>query len=102
MEQYSVIVDIEALQDIQEATDWYNLQVKGLGSRFQKQVKFQIDSLKNDALIYTNRYSDVRCMLIKDFPFMVHYIVEESVPSIIVFAVIHTSKNPKIWEERNK
>ncbi len=100
MEKFRVIIDSDALQDIQEATDWYNLQVEGLGSRFQKQVKFQIDSLKNDALIYTNRYSDVRCMLIKDFPFMLHYIIEESVSSIIVFAVIHTSKNPKIWEER--
>ena len=101
MERYSVIVDIEALQDIQEATNWYNLQVKGLGSRFQKQVKFQIDSLKNDALIYTNRYSYVRCMLIKDFPFMVHYVIEEYTSSVTVFAVIHTSKNPKIWQERN-
>ncbi len=96
MEKYRVIIDNDALQDIQEATDWYNLQVEGLGSRFQKQVKFQIDSLKINALIYSNRYADVHCMLIKDFPFMVHYIIEESVSSIIVFAVIHTSKNPKI------
>lgn len=31
-----------ALQDIQDATDWYNQQVPGLGKKFQNQVKNQI------------------------------------------------------------
>ena len=34
------------MQDIQFATDWYNEQLVGLDSRFQKQVKIQINSLK--------------------------------------------------------
>ena len=44
MTQYKVAIDPEALQDIQSATDWYNEQQRGLGSRFQKQVKAQINS----------------------------------------------------------
>ena len=47
---YKVIIDIDAVKDIQEATDWYNKIVKGLGTRFQKQVKKQINSLKNNLL----------------------------------------------------
>ena len=46
MKKYKIRIDIEALQDIQEATDWYNLQSSGLGTRFQKQTKQQINTLK--------------------------------------------------------
>jgi hypothetical protein len=41
MAKHKIKIDAEALQDIQDATDWYNEQVPGLGSRFQKQVKRQ-------------------------------------------------------------
>jgi ParE toxin of type II toxin-antitoxin system, parDE len=102
MNTYKLKIDEEALQDIQHATDWYNEQLQGLGSRFQKQTKLQINSLKKDAPLYTNRYADVRCMIIKKFPFMVHYTLDSKLLLVEVFAVIHTSRNPKIWEERRK
>ncbi len=99
MMKYKVQIDEEALTDIQEVTDWYNEQLQGLGSRFLKQTKLQINSLKMDAEIYTNRYADVRCMLIKKFPFMVHYTIDNL--TVKIFAVLHTSRNPKIWEGRS-
>lgn len=64
MDSYKLKIHEDALQDIQNATDWYNGQLPGLGSRFQKQTKLQINSLKKDAHLYTNRYADVRCMII--------------------------------------
>jgi ParE toxin of type II toxin-antitoxin system, parDE len=102
MNTYKLQIDEEALQDIQKATDWYNEQLLGLGSRFQKQIKLQINSLKKDATLHTNRYADVRCMIIKKFPFMVHYTINNQLLLVEVFAIIHTSRNPKIWEERRK
>jgi hypothetical protein len=39
MTKFKVQIDPDALQDIQELTDWYNMQSAGLGSRFQKKVK---------------------------------------------------------------
>lgn len=74
------------------------MQFAELGSRFQKQVKQQINSLKTKAEYYSVRYSDVRCMIIKKFPFLVHYIIEDS--TVRIFAVIHASRNPLIWRER--
>lgn len=98
MNTYKLKIDEEALQDIQKVTDWYNEQLQGLGTRFQKQVKTQINALKKDALLYTKRYADVRCILIKKFPFLVHFTVDEKQLIVEVFAVIHTSRNPTIWE----
>lgn len=31
---------------------------------------------------------------------MVHYNIDSGQKTIIIFAVLHTSRNPKIWEER--
>ena len=102
MLKYKVKIDKDALLDIQGAADWYNTQITGLGSRFQKQVKQQINSLKTNARNNTVRYHDVRCMTIKKFPFLVHYIIEDTSATVKIFAVIHTSRNPTIWEKKRK
>lgn len=102
MLKFRIKIDPDALLDIQEATNWYNNQIAGLGSRFQKQVKQQINSLKENAQNYGIRYNDVRCMAIRKFPFLVHFVIEESTGTVKVFAVIHTSRNPAIWKGKRK
>ncbi len=39
MSKYTVNIDTDALHDIQNATDWYNEVLNGLGASFQNQVK---------------------------------------------------------------
>lgn len=97
-----LIVDPEALDDIQKATDWYNEQLPGLGSRFQIQTVKQISSLKYSYSRHSIRYKKVRCMLIRKFPYLVHFSVDENRGLIEVFALFHTSRNPKIWLKRKK
>ena len=101
MKKYKIQIDIEALQNIQDATDWYNLQRHGLGGRFQKQVKAQINGLTKNAFAFGVRYSTVRSMLIKKFPFLVHFTIEQTANTVKIFAVLHTSRNPEIWKKRN-
>jgi len=98
--RYSIKIDKDALVDIQSATDWYNSQVYGLGTRFQRQVVHQVSSLKTRAGHYAIRYANVRCMLIKKFPFMVHYVIHQENTTIIILAVFHTGQDPKIWGNR--
>jgi len=102
MSPYKVKIDTEALLDIQEISDWYNKRVENLGLRFQKNVRLQIDTLKHNADSYGIRYYDVRCMLVKKFPFLIHYIIDEANETVEVFAIIHTSRSPKIWEQRSE
>ena len=52
MTRYKIKIGPEALKDIQEATNWYNKQLQGLGSCFQKQVIVQIRSLKTNPSAY--------------------------------------------------
>jgi plasmid stabilization system protein ParE len=97
MPGYKIKIFPLALSDIQDATNWYNKQSSGLGKHFQKQVLKQISKLNLNANIYAIRYNNIRCMVIKKFPFMVHYLIEND--QVLIFAVLHTSRNPKIWEK---
>ena len=100
MDTYEVKIDIDAFLDIQEAADWYNYKVEKLGDRFKRKVKLQINGLKNNPETYRIRYNNVRCVLIKKFPFLIHFKIDKKNRIVEVIAVIHTSRNPKIWEQK--
>jgi len=100
MKKYFVRIEPEALNDIQKITDWYNEQQAGLGGRFQKTVIQQINSLKKDPHIFVIRYKEIRCVLVKKFPYMTHFYINEENNIVEVIAVISTDRNPKIWTER--
>jgi ParE toxin of type II toxin-antitoxin system, parDE len=95
-------IDEDAPQDIQEITDWYNIQLKGLGTRFQIQVISQINSLKSNPHTCSIKYDDMRCILIKKFPFLVHYSIDETNLIVSIYGVLHTSRNPQIWKIKKK
>ena len=100
MKKYFVRIEPEALNDIQKITDWYNEQQAGLGGRFKKTVIQQINSLKKDPHIFVIRYKEIRCVLVKKFPYMTHFFINGENNIVEVIAVISTDRNPKIWTER--
>ncbi|WP_370687709.1 type II toxin-antitoxin system RelE/ParE family toxin [Pedobacter deserti] len=97
---YQIKIHAQALDDIREAASWYDEQSNGLGSRFKDVVIAHINRLKRSASIYAIRYDDVRCLLIKKFPFIVHFSINEETRTITIYAVFHTSLNPEIWKKR--
>lgn len=100
MKKYKVKIEPEALADIQEITDWYNEKQAGLGGRFLKTTIKQINSLNKDPQIYAIRYKEIRCILVKKFPYMAHFYINDENNTIEVLAVISTDRNPKIWKEK--
>jgi len=99
MRKYKVKIEPEALADIQKITNWYNEAQAGLGKRFQNTVIKQINSLNKDPLNYAIRYKEIRCM-VKKFPYMAHFYINDENNTVEVLAVISTDRNPKIWKEK--
>lgn len=98
--KYKVKIEPEALADVQKISDWYNDKQIGLGKRFQKIVINQIDSLDKNPHVCAIRYKEIRCLLVKKFPYMAHFYINENNKTVEVLAVISTSRNPKIWTEK--
>lgn len=100
--RFQLKIDVDALNDIQETFEWYEIQLKGLGVRFKNQAKKQINSLKKEPYLFSIKYNEIHCMKIEKFPFLIHYQINENINIVNVFAVFHTSRNPEIWNTRKK
>ena len=92
-------INPQAKVDIQEQIHYYNEQQEGLGKRFHKAIKASFKTIQK-APFFQIRYANVRCLPLKKFPVMIHYTVDEQKNEIVVRAVLHTSQNPLLWEER--
>lgn len=93
-----VYIRPEAELDLVDAAAWYESQQTGLGYQFLDEVSAMFLKIEETPLLYPNVHKNIRRALIHRFPFGVYYQVEKS--EIIVFAVMHGSRNPKYWKSR--
>jgi hypothetical protein len=96
---FTIKIEPEAKQDIQEGIDWYNEQQLGLGKDFHRTVKRYLNKIKTNPF-YQVRYDEVHCLPLKKYPFMIHFTINEDNKQIIVHAVFNTFRDSKIWKER--
>jgi hypothetical protein len=100
LKKFDLDIEPEALDDIQEAADYYNSKKSNLGKRFFTSVDKHFEFLKKNYLSFTVRYDDIRCMPVKKFPYMIHYRVLEQQELVSVKAVFCTYEDPEKWGER--
>lgn len=100
MKKHKVKIEPDAITDIHEITDWYNKQQAGLGNKFKETTIKHINSLNKAPQIYAIRYKEIRCILIKRFPYMAHFYINDVNNTVEILAVISTNRNPKIWQEK--
>lgn len=91
---FTIIYHPELQYDFQEAMDYYNDKSTLLGDRFFNVAIAQIKTLSNDAYLYAVKYSDVRCVAVPEFPYLIHYKIIEASKFVEVLAVICMSKDP--------
>jgi len=99
---YTLVFSKESDQDIEEVIDWYNEQQDGLGNHFYTLLKDKLEKLKENPHLWSVRYDEVHCAIVNVFPYLIHYIIEESMQKVVVLGVLHTSKNPDDWKKRVK
>lgn len=87
------IVTPEARDDIQTQVTYYELQRSGTGERLLIAVMDTQKTL-NEFPKAQIRYGNVRCVPIKDFPFMLHFVVDEIAMTVTVHAFVHAARNP--------
>ncbi len=95
----SVILPL-AKEDIRIAALWYNKQQHGLGKRFAAEVREEVHFIRQNPKATNVRYDEVRTAVLNLFPFMIHYFIDEKNKTIIVSAVLHTSRSPELWKNR--
>jgi len=86
--------------DIIHAVDYY----KNINSELAKQFLFRIREAKayiaRSPLGFQIKYNEVRTLLLKQFPFHIHYLINDADNQIIILAIIHAYKNPTDYSNR--
>ncbi|MFA7445096.1 MAG: type II toxin-antitoxin system RelE/ParE family toxin [Flavobacteriaceae bacterium] len=99
MNKMALVFQNSAKQDIKDIVKWYNSKKQGLGKEFYSEVKSKAKQLTTFPYSFQNRYSDVRTAVLKVFPYMLHYVVDFERKKVVILTVLHTSRNPKIWND---
>jgi hypothetical protein len=96
---YSLKILEASKQDIKEIALWYSGKQSELGKKFTKAIKKEVSIIHKNPFLYQIRYDDVRIAFTEIFPYSIHFTVYET--AIIIKAVYHTSRNSKIWVNRD-
>jgi plasmid stabilization system protein ParE len=93
---YKVIILPLAKNDIKQAATWYNAQQFELGKRFTQDVRKKVSLIRKNPLSFAVRYDNIRTVVLEFFPFMIHYSIHADEKTILISAVLHTSRNPNL------
>ena len=98
MARYRIRYRLAAVEELQEAIDWYSRRDLAVGQRLRATIRAKIVDLRTHPLVHTADADSVRQALVRPFPYYVVYRVNGSVVEIL--AIAHTSRRPGYWRKR--
>ena len=96
---FTAVIDPRAMQDVQEAIEYYDEKQPGLGEEFEHHLNEHLQLIEKNPFFQV-RYDDIHCLPLKRFPYMIHYTIQEDQQIVTVQAVLNTFRSPRIWKSR--
>ncbi|UKO99958.1 type II toxin-antitoxin system RelE/ParE family toxin [Nostoc sp. UHCC 0870] len=96
---YVLVFRPEVREELDEAYSWYENQQAGLGDEFLDCVDEILNRICQMPESYAVVYNDVHRAIVQRFPYGVYYRIVSS--RIIIIAIFHGRRDPKIWQTRN-
>lgn len=84
--------------DLDDAARWYEDERAGLAERFLSDVDRSFARIRERPLQFPSVAGDVRRALLHTFPYAVYF--RASNETVVVLAVLHLRRNPKVWRGR--
>ena len=91
----------EARDDLEAAARWYEDQEPGLGQQFLAEVRLAFQRIRATPEAYPTIHRSTRRALIRRFPYGVIYLHLAGKPSLVVLAVLHCGRDPRLWRQRS-
>ena len=93
-----VILDKLAKLELDDAAQYYELQIPGLGIRFEEEVKLGIRRILEYPNAWAVEKEDIRRYVLHKFPYKIFYSIEKRY--IYIIAIAHGHRRPNYWIER--
>lgn len=84
--------------DLDDAARWCEAEHAGLAARFLSDVDRTFTRIAERPLQFPLVANDVRRALLHTFPYAVYF--RRSNEAVVVLAVLHLRRNPKVWRRR--
>ncbi len=88
-----------AKRELDDATNFYEMEFEGLGKRFLAEVKKAVIRISEYPKAWSVERGEVRKCLLHRFPYKLLYSIERD--HIHVMAVAHLHRKPDYWVERS-
>jgi plasmid stabilization system protein ParE len=95
---YTPVSRPQVLLDIDDAYNWYNNHVQGLGKKFVDDFENTVSKILENPYIYPVTYKTFRRSLLKKFPYSVFYHIDKQ--TILIIACLHFKQDIDILSER--
>jgi plasmid stabilization system protein ParE len=86
--------------DIFDVVDYYKSIKPELAIAFLDRLEEAKKYITKFPEAFQIKYKNVRTVLLKQFPYHIHYIVDDAKKQIVVLAIIHAYKNPKDYSNQ--
>lgn len=93
MSLYKIIVLEQAVSELENACEYYNEQIGGLGFEFEEEIFSILELIKNNPLLFPIKFAHIHEAVVRRFPFVITYEIIEK--QIIVSAIFHVKRNPR-------
>lgn len=94
-----VVFSSLAKRELDDATNFYEMEFEGLGKRFLAEVKKAVIRISEYPKAWSVERGEVRKCLLHRFPYKLLYSIERD--HIHVMAVAHLHRKPDYWVERS-
>jgi plasmid stabilization system protein ParE len=98
---YTIRFSQLASDDLTEILGWYKEQnIEGLHKQFIEAISKVLKRLENNPQSNAIVHKEVRQALLKKFPYKILYTFDNGIVEVLIIAVIHQKRDPKIWKVR--
>ena len=97
-----ILIRPEAREDLSAASSWYADQAPGLGQRFLAAIREQLLQIRTTPEAFPFFHQGTRRALIRRFPYGIVYLVQPEQQRIVVLAILHCGRDPKLWRGRSQ
>lgn len=98
--KYSIVNRPAVKQDIINITNYYKEINPDLARQFLLRLQEAKAYISRYPLSFQLKYQQVRTLMLKQFPYHIHYLIHQEKKQIIILAVIHAYKNPTDYSGR--
>ena len=91
--KYVLDIKISAKVGVLDAFDYYERIQRGLGERFLDYWEEHVSIVEENPLLFQKKYKDFRQTLIKPYPYLIIYKIENN--TIVIYKVIYAGRSPR-------